>query len=157
VTILYRRVLPIVRLNVRDLVRIVGTDRCDCGSCYRRMSKFLGRSDSMIKLRGTNMYPMACLPAVKSDARTTGEWFCIADRHVRDGVIRDEMTVQVEVRRDAGSRDGLKEHLERRLHADLGVRVAVDLVEEGALTEIANLGREGKPRRLLDRRNLPAS
>jgi len=157
VTILYRRVLPIVRLNVRDLVRIVGVDRCECGSCFRRMSKFLGRSDSMIKLRGTNMYPMACLPAVKSDARTTGEWFCIADRHVRDGVIRDEMTVQVEVRRDAKSRDGLHEHLERRLHADLGVRVAVELVEEGALTEIANLGREGKPRRLLDRRNLRTS
>jgi phenylacetate-CoA ligase len=100
------------------------------------------------------VYPMACLPAVKSDARTTGEWFCIADRHVSDGAIRDEMTVQVELRRDAGSREGLQEHLERRLHADLGVRVAVELVEEGALTEVANLGREGKPRRLLDRRNV---
>jgi phenylacetate-coenzyme A ligase PaaK-like adenylate-forming protein len=63
--------------------------------------------------------------------------------------------VQVEVRHQAQSRDGLKEHLERRLHADLGVRVDVELVNEGDLTEVANLGREGKPRRLLDRRNLP--
>lgn len=156
VTILYRRVLPIIRMNVRDLVRIEHTDRCECGSCFRRMSKLLGRSDNMIKLRGVNVYPMACLPAVKSDPRTTGEWFCIADRRVADGAMRDEMTVQVEVRRDAASRDGLKEHLERWLHTDLGVRVAVELVDEGSLVEAANLGREGKPRRLLDRRKLSA-
>lgn len=154
VTILYRRVLPIVRMNVRDLVRIEHTDRCACGSHYRRMSKFLGRSDSMVKLRGTNVYPMACLSAVKSDPRTTGEWFCYVDRHTRDGAIRDEMLIQIEVRKTADSRTGLKENLERRLHADLGVRVDVELVDEGALTEIANLGREGKPRRLMDRRNL---
>lgn len=42
--------------------------------------------------------------------------------------------------------------LEQRLLTDLGVRVAVELVEEGALAEVANLGREGKPRRLVDRR-----
>jgi hypothetical protein len=30
--------------------------------------------------------------------------------------------------------------------------VLVELVDEGSLAEIANLGREGKPRRLLDRR-----
>lgn len=154
VTILYRRVLPIVRMNVRDLIRIEHSDRCDCGSCFRRMSKLLGRSDNMVKLRGVNVYPMACLPAVNSDQRTTGEWFCLVDRTVVDGSPRDEMTVQVEVRRSASNRDGLKEHLEQWLHTDLGVRLIVELVEEGSLAEIACLGREGKPRRLLDRRNL---
>ncbi len=33
------------------------------------MDHFLGRSDSMVRLRGINVYPMACLPAVKSDPR----------------------------------------------------------------------------------------
>ena len=106
----------------------------------------------MVKLRGTNLYPMGCLNAVRSDPRTTGEWMCIVERHVRNEVIRDEMTVQVEVRRQAGGREGLQEVLEQRLHTDLGVRVAVELVEEGALADVANLGREGKPRRLVDRR-----
>ena len=44
------------------------------------MDKFLGRSDDMVKLRGVNIYPMACLPAIKSDPRTTGEWICVVDR-----------------------------------------------------------------------------
>ena len=33
-------------------------------------------------------------------------------------------------------------------------KVAVELVEEGSLAEAANLCREGKPKRLLDRRHL---
>jgi phenylacetate-CoA ligase len=95
---------------------------------------------------------MACLPAVKSDPRTTGEWICVVDRSERNGVIRDDMTVRVELLRDAKSTDGLQEHLEKRLQSDLGVKVAVELVPEGSLAEAANLGREGKPKRLFDRR-----
>ncbi len=152
VTILHRRVPPMIRFNLRDLGRIVSEKTCACGSAFRRMDHFLGRSDDMVKLRGVNVYPMACLPAVSSDPRTNGQWICVVDRHERDGVIRDEMTVRVELCRDAGGTEGLVEHLGRRLQADLGVKVAVELVEEGALAEVANLGREGKPRRLLDRR-----
>jgi phenylacetate-CoA ligase len=116
------------------------------------MDKFLGRSDDMVKIRGTNVYPMACLSAVKSDRRTTGEWFVIAERRRQDNVLRDGLTVRVEVRDDAGSIEGLEEHMRERLRVDLGLKVDVELVEEGALAELANLGREGKPRRLKDLR-----
>ena len=57
-----------------------------------------------------------------------------------------------EVLRGVESVAGLKAHLEKRLHGDLGVKVAVELVEEGALAEVTNLGREGKAKRL---RHLP--
>jgi phenylacetate-CoA ligase len=153
-TSLYRHVVPLIRFNLRDLGRLLPHEKTALGSEFRRIDHFMGRSDSMVKIRGTNVYPMACLNGVKSDPRTTGEWIVVADRHVHDGVIRDELTVQVEVRGDAGSTDGLREHLEKRLQADLGLKVAVELVDEGALREVANLGREGKPRRLLDRRQL---
>lgn len=153
VTILHRSLPPVIRYNVRDLGRIISNEPCQCGGCFRRMDKFLGRSDDMVKLRGVNVYPMACLPAIKSDPRTTGEWICVVDRTERDGVLREEMVVRVEVQRGVASVAGLKEHLEKRLQGDLGVKVGVELVEEGALAEAANLGREGKPRRLLDRRH----
>ena len=153
-TSLYRRTLPLIRFNLRDLGRLLPHTRSALGSEFRRIDHFLGRSDSMVKIRGTNVYPMACLTAVKSDPRTSGEWIVIADRHVRDGVIRDELTVQVEVSAGATGVEGLQELLEKRLQADLGLKVAVELVREGDLREVANLGREGKPRRLLDRRHL---
>jgi phenylacetate-CoA ligase len=113
------------------------------------MGHFLGRSDAMVKLRGVNVYPMACLSAIKSDPRTTGEWVCIVEK--KDG--RDEMEVRVEIRRDVTSREGLKQTLEARLRDDLGVSVQVTLAEQGSLDELANTGgREGKARRLVDRR-----
>jgi phenylacetate-CoA ligase len=98
------------------------------------------------------VWPQACLPAIKSDNRTTGEWLCIADRINVDGVVKDEMTVKIEVRNDAGGWDGLKEHIERRMHSDLGLRLNIELVEEDALIEWSNRGREGKPKRIWDRR-----
>jgi phenylacetate-CoA ligase len=153
VTVLHRHLPPLIRFNVRDLVRIASTDTCACGSSFRRMSKLLGRSDDMVKLRGVNIYPMGCLSAVKSDTRTTGEWLCVVDRLDQDGVIREEMTVRIEHLRGAGNLDELAAKLSRRLQADLGVKVGVELVEEGSLADLANLGREGKPKRLLDRRN----
>ncbi len=152
VTVFFRSSPPVIRYNLRDLGRIQPeslTTPCGCGSHFRRMGHFLGRSDAMVKLRGVNVYPMACLPAIKSDERTTGEWVCIVEKV--EG--RDEMDVRVEVRPDVRSREGLKEHLEKRLREDLGVSVRVSLAEPGSLDEIANIGgREGKARRLVDRR-----
>ena len=151
VTAFYRTVQPVIRFNLRDLGRIIATGRCACGSAFRRMDHFLGRSDSMVRLRGVNIYPMACLPAIRSDPRTTGEWLCEAYVATRDGREREELAVHIEVRKDAPSRDGLQQHLEARLHADLGVAVEVRLVGEGELATKANLG-EGKANRLLERR-----
>ncbi len=151
VTAFPRRMMPCSRFDLRDLARIVSEDRCGCGSHFRRMDHLLGRSDAMVKLRGVNVYPMACLPAIRSDARTTGEWLCEVFSDASGGAPRDEMTVHVEVRRDAPALDGLKETLEARLKADLGVSVAVRLVGPGELQTAAHLG-EGKASRLLERR-----
>ena len=152
-TVFFRSMPPVIRYNLRDLARIQPAAACDCGSHFRRMSHMLGRSDAMVKLRGVNVYPMACLRAIKSDPRTTGEWICVVRRDRVDNVPRDVMEVRVEVRRTADSQDGLTELLTQRLREDLGVAVEVTLHDEGSLAELANTaGGEGKARRLLDQR-----
>ncbi len=148
-----RTVQPVIRFNLRDLGRVVASSTCACGSNFRRIDHFLGRSDSMVRLRGVNIYPMACLSAVKSDPRTTGEWLCEVFTAPGEGRGREEMTVHVEVR-TGSSHDGLREALEARLRDDLGVGVGVQLVGEGALASDGTLG-EGKVSRLLDRRATP--
>ena len=150
-THLHRRIPLLIRYNLRDLGRIKSVGTSPLGSNFHRMDKFLGRSDQKVKIRGTNVYPMACLSAVRSDPRTTGEWICVARRFERNGVLRDEFLVKVEVRADAGSTDGLKEVMETRLRSDLGIKADVELVEEGKLPD-TNVGKEGKPRRLIDER-----
>jgi phenylacetate-CoA ligase len=154
-TCLSRRIPPIIRLNLRDLGRLFPRRVSALGSHFRRMDHFLGRSDDMAKVRGVNVYPMACLNAVRSDPRTSGEWFCIVDRHLDEGVIHDSITVQIEVRDSAGACDGLEGLLAARLNTDLGLKVSVNLVQEGALAEMTHIGKEGKARRLVDRRFTP--
>ena len=85
-------------------------------------------------------------------AEKAGDASALARCFTNDGVVRDEMTVKVEVRSDAPSWDGLKEHIEKRLHSDLGLKLIVELVPEDALIEWSNRGREGKPKRILDQR-----
>ncbi len=114
------------------------------------MDHFLGRSDDMVKIRGTNVFPMACVRAVTSDDRTTGEWLCVVERKTSGLDIREDMTVQVEVKDSITSRDELIPILEDRLKSDLGIRVTVELVSAGSLRE-HTYGREGKARRLLDK------
>jgi phenylacetate-CoA ligase len=150
-TTFYRKTFPIIRYNLRDLGRMKSSATCGCGSSFRRMDHFLGRSDNMVRMRGVNIYPMACLPAVRSDPRTTGEWVCEAYDAVVDGRSREELVVHVEVRKDAESLEGLKEQLEARLKNDLGLSVGVTLVENGKLEQTASLG-EGKAKRLIERR-----
>jgi phenylacetate-CoA ligase len=152
ITSLYRHHPPLIRYNLRDYIRIVsdGRQRCACGSHTRKMDHFLGRSDDMVKIRGTNVFPMACVRAVTSDDRTTGEWLCIVERTTSGLDMRDDMTVQVEVKDGIPGRDELIPLLEDRLKSDLGIRVRVELVPAGSLREYT-YGREGKARRLLDK------
>jgi len=152
VTLLYREASPIIRYNLRDLGRLLSEAPCACGGTFRRMDHFLGRSDDMVKIRGVNVYPMACLQAVKSDVRTSGEWICVVGRQEVAGSSRDNLSVRVETLAGVGQPEDLRNHLERRLREDLGLKVTVELLGEGELAPLTNVGREGKARRLLDLR-----
>lgn len=151
-TSLHRSVPPFIRYDLRDVLVISERSECRCGLCTRKMSTFLGRADEMVKLRGTNVFPLACQNAITKDPRTTGDFLCVA-YYEGEGLGRhEEMIVRVERRSpdvDAGS---LKADLERALHKDLGVRVLVAIAESGELAEHTRMGREGKVRRLLDLR-----
>ncbi len=125
-TSLYRHHPPLIRYNLRDYVRIVsdGTTRCGCGSATRKIDHFLGRSDDMVKIRGTNVFPMACVRAVTSDDRTTGEWLCVVERNTSGLDLRDDMTVRVETK---GRQPG-RVHLRPRGQGAAAARSASALV-----------------------------
>ena len=108
-TILHRRQQPMIRFNLRDLTRVISTERCECGSCFRRMQKMLGRSDTMVRIRGVCIWPQACLPAIKSDAA----------HHRRMAVHR---RAQGQRRRGARRDDGASRGAQRRAAAGTASR-----------------------------------
>ena len=153
VTSLHRSVPPVIRYNLRDCLIAYEREECSCGLCTRKLSTFLGRSDEMVKLRGTNVYPLACQNAVTKDPRTTGEFLCVVS-HVGEGLGRREtMVVRVERRSRDTDAQLLAADLGADLHKDLGVRVEVEIVESGTLAPYTMIGQQNKVKRLLDLRN----
>ncbi|SDF68172.1 phenylacetate--CoA ligase family protein [Klenkia brasiliensis] len=151
VTSLHRSVPPIIRYDLKDLMHRSSRAECGCGARTTKLSGFLGRSDEMVKLRATSVYPRAAQDTVQGDPRSTGEFLCVVDQ-VGEGIsARERMTVRVEAKPGA---DGTALHADMvtRLKVLFGVAVDVEVVPSGALAPLTGLGGEGKVKRLLDRR-----
>jgi len=150
VTSLHRSVPPFIRYDHRDMMAMYRHERCECGVCSKKLSNLFGRMDDMVKLRGTNIYPMSCQGTIKKDRRTTGEFLCVVS-HVGEGVARqDEMVIRVERKSAAVDVQALSNDLTAQLSAELGARIRVEIVESGDLDEYTKSGE--KPKRLLDLR-----
>jgi phenylacetate-CoA ligase len=151
-TSLYRSVPPIIRFNMRDRMASFPRAQCGCGLCTRKLSNFRGRSDEMVKLRGTNLYPLACTEAIARDERANGEFICVVSFEGEGLSQRDKFVVRIERRSPAVEPEGLRRDLAEALHRDLGVRVDVEIVDPGALAPLTGLGKQNKVKRLLDLR-----
>lgn len=148
VTALYRNDVPIVRYNINDISSLLPAG-CSCGACCQRLGPLAGRSDNMIKLRGTNIYPDGIGRIVGEDRRTNGEFVCLVERVGAIG--QDEMTVKVEVP-DPVSAGAVVADLARQLRAELGVRISVEASAPGELSPLTGLDKTSKVRRLIDNR-----
>ncbi len=149
-TSLYRSIPPFIRYNLRDRMAISPHEVCECGLCSRKLSSMMGRADEMVKLRGTNIYPLACQVPVKKDARTNGEYICVVFYNGEGIGRQEEMTVRVERRSLDVNVSDLRDDLRKELFQHLGARVDVEIVDPGGLADV--LGNGEKPRRLLDLR-----
>jgi phenylacetate-CoA ligase len=136
-TSLTKQAMPELRYRTRDLTRLLpGTARP-----MRRIEKITGRSDDMIILRGVNLFPTQIEELLLQAADLTPHFQCVRRR---DGHL-DTLTVRVErsphTTADSGAR------LAQRIKDTIGVTVAVEVVDEGAVERSA-----GKMRRVIDER-----
>ena len=151
-TSLHRGVPPIIRYNLRDCMRGIARARCACGLETLKLSTFLGRSDDMVKLRGTNVYPLACQSAIVQDPRTSGDYLCVAHYRGEGLARREAMTVRIERRSPEIDAKALEDDMRDALHRTLGVKVEVEIVEKGSLARLTGLDTQNKAKRLLDLR-----
>lgn len=136
-------IFPIIRFNSHDLTRLLpGASALKLP--FRRMEGFLGRSDSMLKLRGINVFPQALSSLLAGMPGFEGEYLCVLRR---DAVGREEMCVRIEcsVSREEAVVRQYREYLRRKL----GVDVGVELVAPKALSPLTGVETRQKPVRLL--------
>ena len=136
-TCLYKDDLfPVIRFHTHDLTRVLPGANA-LGLPFRRIEGHLGRSDSMVKLRGVTVYPHG-IGAILSAGFGVGEFVC----HLTG----EELTVMVEV---GAPSPGLAERMAETLRTRLGVRITVELVPPGATAALTGLEERQKPRRLV--------
>lgn len=146
VTTLTREALPVIRFRTRDLTSLA-SGPCPCGRTLARMSRVKGRTDDLLLVKGARVFPSEIEAVLLDIEGTAPHYQVVLDR--RSG--EDRVTVLVEASGTTGSsappRADLRAAIERRLATELGVTVAVELLDANTLPRS-----DGKACRVIDRR-----
>jgi len=141
ITSFRKEAAPLIRYRTHDLSRIIpGT--CPCGSPFPRLDRIVGRSDDMIKVKGTNIYPAQVEEILKNIDGFSSEYRIILENED----LRDRMIVQAEAS-EGTDREELARELERSCKSGLGIKVIPEIMKMGELPRS-----EKKTKRVIDNR-----
>ncbi len=148
-TTLTKEGIPLIRYRTKDLTSI-SYDKCDCGRTLARISRFKGRSDDMLIIRGVNVFPSQVEAALLEIGEAAPYYLLIVDR-VNN---LDTLEVQVEVDEKFFSDkiselENLTKKIAHAIQQGIGLAVKVKLVEPKTVERSM-----GKAVRGIDKRKL---
>lgn len=148
-TTLTKEGLPLIRYRTKDLTSIT-YETCQCGRTIPRISRFKGRSDDMLIIRGVNVFPSQVEAALLEIGETSPHYMMIVDR-VNN---LDTLEVQVEVEErffsdEIRELEKLTKQIASAIQHAIGLAVKVKLVEPRTIERSM-----GKTVHVIDRRNL---
>ena len=91
-TTLTKEGIPLIRYRTKDLTSITH-EVCECGRTSPRISRFRGRSDDMLIIRGVNVFPSQVEAALIDVEEVTPHYMMIVDRIDN----HDTLEIQVEI------------------------------------------------------------
>ncbi|HHY00531.1 MAG TPA: phenylacetate--CoA ligase [Methanothermobacter sp.] len=147
-TTLTREGMPIIRFRTKDITAL-HNGACECGRTNIKMDRITGRSDDMLKIRGVIVYPSQIERALLKIPGMEPVYQIVITRPQQ----LDELEVHVETSPALFSDEvkhveQVKKSIEKQIHDEIGLRVAVNLVEPESLPRS-----EGKAVRVVDKRN----
>lgn len=148
-TTITKEALPLFRYRTKDLTSI-HYGPCECGRTLARISRFKGRSDDMLIIRGVNVFPSQVESALLEIGETSPHYLLIVDRINNLDTL--EVLVEVEERffsDEIKELEKLTNKIAHTLQAALGVAAKVKLVEPKTIERS-----EGKAKRVIDKRKL---
>lgn len=148
-TTLTKEGMPLIRYRTKDLTSI-SYDKCECGRTLARISRFKGRSDDMLIIRGVNVFPSQIEAALLEMGETAPYYMMIVDR-VNN---LDTLEVQVEVDEiffsdKISELENLTKKIAHQIQQAIGLAVKVKLVEPKTIERSM-----GKAVRVIDKRKL---
>ena len=148
-TTLTKEGIPLIRYRTKDLTSI-DHSTCECGRTSARISRFKGRVDDMLIIRGVNVFPSQIEAALIEVKEVTPHYMMIVDR-VNN---LDTLEVQVEVDQkyytdEVRAIEALTKKIAHVIQQALGISAKVKIVEPQTLVRS-----EGKAVHVIDNRKL---
>jgi len=148
-TTLTKEGIPLIRYRTKDLTSIDHSP-CECGRTSARISRFKGRVDDMLIIRGVNVFPSQIEAALIEVDEVTPHYMMVVDR-VNN---MDTLEVQVEIdpkyyTDEIRAIEALTKKISHILQQALGISAKVKIVEPMSLVRS-----EGKAVHVIDKRKL---
>lgn len=112
-TTLSKEGMPLLRYRTRDIAMFYDQGMCSCGRTHVRHSMIKGRSDDMVIIRGTNIYPGQIESVLMNNSLVGGNWRMVLN--TENDI--DMLTVEVETKERLSSTD--TEQLSIKLKGDI--------------------------------------
>ena len=148
-TTLTKEGIPLIRYRTKDLTSIDHSP-CECGRTSARISRFKGRVDDMLIIRGVNVFPSQVEAALVEVEEVTPHYMMIVDR-VNN---LDTLEVQVEMDQkyytdEIRAIEAMTKKIAHVIQQALGISAKVKIVEPQTLVRS-----EGKAVHVIDKRKL---
>ncbi|RLF41893.1 MAG: phenylacetate--CoA ligase [Thermoplasmata archaeon] len=146
ITTLTKEGMPLIRYRTRDLARLFDQKTCECGRTHIKHTPIKGRTDDMIIIRGTNIYPGQIESVLMKHEEVGGNWRMII---TTDENNIDQLTVEVESKKtlDSKEREMLAEKLKKEITAVIVFKPYIRILSPGGIPETGV-----KAKRVLDNR-----
>jgi len=145
ITTLTKTGMPILRYRTRDIAKLYDQITCECGRTHVKHSTIKGRSDDMIIVRGTNMYPGQIESALMKNPSVGGNWQM---RLYTENDI-DQVKVEVESKKQLSKveTDKLQQNLQNQIKSVIVFTPQVEVLPPNTIIQ------EGlKAKRVIDNR-----
>ncbi len=148
-TTLTKEGIPLIRYRTKDLTSIT-YEKCECGRTSARISRFKGRVDDMLIIRGVNVFPSQVEAALQEVKEVTPHYMMIVDR------VNNLDTLEIQVELDSKYYtdeikvlEAITKKITHVINQALGLSAKIKIVEPQTLVRS-----EGKAVHVIDKRKL---
>ena len=113
-TTLTKEGMPLLRYRTRDLTKLYDLKVCECGRTHVKHTPIKARSDDMVIIRGTNIYPGQIESVLMKDDKVGGNWRMVLNTDESDV---DQLVVEVETKNQLSENDSTA--LEQKLKGEI--------------------------------------
>jgi phenylacetate-CoA ligase len=148
-TTLTKEGIPLIRYRTKDLTSITH-EKCECGRTSPRISRFKGRSDDMLIIRGVNVFPSQVEAALVDVEEVTPHYMMVVDRENNLDTLEIQVEVDVKYYTDeVKGIEKLTKKIGQVIQGALGISAKIRLMGPNSLKRS-----EGKAVHVIDNRKL---